>query len=150
MSPAAASAEPTAGQGYHAEAIKTIDETTLLIPSQLNRGVEDGDAFPEARTLGFAETLGRGGRTVLESDGKSGLSGQQIAECARLLGIDVIFDTDILYIAEELLTSPLPGASAALLRLPFSGILGGAGRGNASWSLTLPLHLQHIVLQLRL
>mmetsp|Transcript_22499 Transcript_22499/g.62412 ORF Transcript_22499/g.62412 Transcript_22499/m.62412 type:complete len:545 (-) Transcript_22499:123-1757(-) len=108
MSPAAASAEPTAGQGYHAEAIKTIDETTLLIPSQLNRGVEDGDAFPEARTLGFAETLGRGGRTVLESDGKSGLSGQQIAECARLLGIDVIFDTDILYIAEELLTSPLP------------------------------------------
>ena len=38
-------------------------------------------------------------------------SGAQVAEAARRLDIDLVFDADLLFIAEELLMSPVPEVS---------------------------------------
>jgi hypothetical protein len=97
-------AEPAESSGFHVEAVKRIDETQLFIPSQLPSTGNDG-----VGSQALALPSDGAGKAFMVRHGDSGLSGQEIAECARLLGIDIIFDTDLLYIAEELLTSPLPG-----------------------------------------
>lgn len=59
---------------------KTIDESNLLIPSKVQ-----ADDLPPERP-----------------------SGPEVAEVARKLGIDMVFDSDLLYIAEDLLVAALP------------------------------------------
>mmetsp|Transcript_24828 Transcript_24828/g.54095 ORF Transcript_24828/g.54095 Transcript_24828/m.54095 type:complete len:509 (-) Transcript_24828:41-1567(-) len=65
---------------------KTIDHASLLVPSM----VLEHDALQE------------------NQKGIKRATGPEVAEVARRLGIDLVFDSDLLYIAEDLLTSPLP------------------------------------------
>eukprot|EP00951_Prasinocladus_malaysianus_P018586 scaffold148741_cov31-Prasinocladus_malaysianus.AAC.1 len=109
MSPAP-TVSPQRG-GFRQEAVKTVDESSLLIPSQIPEAsgrVYVRQSSAAALTVGLdVSSSGGGGQAFFQSK-QNGLTGQEVAECAQLLGIDVIFDTDLLYIAEELLTSPLP------------------------------------------
>lgn len=59
---------------------KVIDESSVTVPSKL-----------PARNPSMAPP-----------------SGSEVAEAARRLDIDLVFDADLLYIAEELLMSPVP------------------------------------------
>eukprot|EP00227_Mantoniella_beaufortii_P003457 CAMPEP_0197608380 /NCGR_PEP_ID=MMETSP1326-20131121/48950_1 /TAXON_ID=1155430 /ORGANISM="Genus nov. species nov., Strain RCC2288" /LENGTH=442 /DNA_ID=CAMNT_0043176573 /DNA_START=275 /DNA_END=1600 /DNA_ORIENTATION=+ len=60
---------------------KVIDESAVTVPSKLP--VVDRDSLPRP-------------------------SGAEVADAARRLDIDLVFDADLLYIAEELLLSPVP------------------------------------------
>jgi len=62
---------------------KVIDESAVTVPSNLPPP-DHGDS-PRATP-----------------------SGPEVAEAARRLDIDLVFDADLLYIAEELLVSPVP------------------------------------------
>lgn len=60
---------------------KVIDETSVTVPSKL---------------------------PAVNRDAMSRPTGAEVAEAARRLDIDLVFDADLLYIAEELLMSPVP------------------------------------------
>jgi len=71
-----------------AQAQKHIEESELLVPFLVSQQQKIRAATPDAP--------------------KPTPSGPEVAEIARKLGIDLVFDSDLLYIAEDLILSDLP------------------------------------------
>lgn len=67
--------------GPASTSFKVIDETSVTVPSKL----------PAVNRVAMSRP-----------------TGPEVAEAARRLDIDLVFDADLLYIAEELLMSPVP------------------------------------------
>ena len=75
------SAKVARAGGPASTSYKVIDETSVTVPSKLSAAERDRMPRP---------------------------TGPEVAEAARRLDIDLVFDADLLYIAEELLMSPVP------------------------------------------
>ena len=67
--------------GSSSTSYKVIDESSVTVPSKLSAAERDRMPRP---------------------------TGPEVAEAAHRLDIDLVFDADLLYIAEELLMSPVP------------------------------------------
>jgi hypothetical protein len=78
---AAAAAKVARAGGPASTSYKVIDESSVTVPSKLPPAQREGMPRP---------------------------TGSEVAEAARRLDIDLVFDADLLYIAEELLMSPVP------------------------------------------
>lgn len=52
----------------------------------------------------------------------------QVVRTAHMLGIDLIFDSDLLYVAEEMLMQPLPGEEVG------GNARKGGGRVRSVWA----------------
>ena len=62
----------------------------------------------------------------------------QVVRTAHMLGIDLIFDSDLLYVAEEMLMQPLPGEEVGGDARKGGGEgpvrLGAAAGGGGGWA----------------